>query len=812
MRIRVAVVAISILVGSGSSAGGALAHGVSPAGYVNPFGGTAAGAPNFGTGGGAANTYPGAVAPFGMLSWSPQTLPSTTNFASDYSYEDSKVAGFPLTHLSGAGCAVNGDFPITPTTAPVTSSPAELSSSDTNPAYASSFSHRFEQATPGYYGVTLNPATRAPIGVQLTAASRAGVGRFTFPAGATGSLLINAGGSENADSQAAVTIDPAARTITGTTSSGRFCFAPDTYTVYFAARFSRPFAAYGTWQKNLLMAGSTQASDTAVLPLNPPAGEFNIPGDPSGTAQAGGYVSFGSRGGPVEMRIGISYVSAQDAMDNLRREVGERSFAAQRAVDTGAWNRALGRLAVAGGSLADRRTFYTTLYHALLAPAVFSDENGSYVGMDGQVHRVAAGHAIYENYSGWDIYRSEIPLLAMLFPARAADMAASLVADEQQSGWLPKWSVANGQTDVMVGDPADPMIAAAWAFGARGFDVHAALAAMIKGATQEGVSSNAQYVERQDLSDYENHHYVPTEDNTSNVGATFAPTLVWGSVSTTLEYTTADFSLAQFAARAACDAPTYRTFIGRSAWWRNVYDPSLGWVAARSQSGGFASGSSATSTSDFVEGDAAQYTWMVPYDYAGLFGVMGGRARARAKLDAFLSRLNAGPGAPYAFLGNEPTLQTPYIYDWLGEPWRAQAIVRRAILGLYSYKPTGYPGNDDLGEMSSWYVLGALGLYPEIPGTSILALSSPLFPRITMQLAHGRLVLVAPRAGDRTPYIRSLKLNGRAFNRPWVDFAQLVRGGRLAFTLGSRPARSWGSGLRVTPPSYGPAAAVPRCG
>jgi predicted alpha-1,2-mannosidase len=548
-------------------------------------------------------------------------------------------------------------------------------------------------------------------------------------------------------------------------------------------------------------------SDPGALNYTPiPGGPPSIPGNPSGTAQSGAYLTFNTtQDRVVEVRVGLSYVSTADALQNLEDETGARTFDQLRASATAAWSRALSAVRVSGGTVRDRRTFYTALYHALLEPSVFSDDNGTYMGMDGQVHTVAAGHVQYANFSEWDIYRSEIPLLAMLYPERASDMVQSLLNDAAQSGWLPKWPVADGQTNVMDGDSADPIIAGAYAFGARSFDTTAALAAMVKGATQSGVSTNGEYVERPALAEYERLGYVPHEMNGDSIQATLEPTIPWGSVSTTLDYATDDFSIAQFADRALRDSPVYRQFLSRSGNWINVYDPSIGLMAARSSDGAFLAGQGPTSTADFVEGDAAQYTWMVPFNLASLFAHLGGTAVARKRLDAFFAQLNTGPASTTAFLGNEPTLETPWEYDWLGEPYRTEQVVRKALLTLYGPGPADYPGNDDLGEMSSWYVLAAIGFYPEIPGTPILALGSPLFPRITLRLGTHRVALRAPAASDSRPYVHGLEVHGRAWTRPWITYAALASARTLDYHLSATPDRSWGSAAHALPPSFPPA-------
>ena len=448
--------------------------------------------------------------------------------------------------------------------------------------------------------------------------------------------------------------------------------------------------------------------------------------------------------------------------------------------------------------------------------------------MDGQVHR-ARGYVQYADFSGWDTYRTQMQLLALLVPERASDMVRSLLADAEQSGCLPRWSYANGQSMTMVGDSADPMIASAAAFGAGGFDRDAALAAMLRGATESCRSSNGEYLQRQGQDQYLALGYVPfdLDTNTRNANSIYGdPDAVWGSAATTLEYTLDDFAIAQFAARSLGDASTYRAFMARSANWRRLFNPASGMLEPRYADGRFPSPYDNLAGAGFVEGNSAQYTWMVPHDPAGLIARLGGRVRTAARLDRFLRRLNAGPGgthADHALLGNEPTLGTPWLYDWAGRPYRTQAVVRRALLALYDTSPDGYPGNDDLGTLSAWYVWGALGLYPAVPGVGVLALGSPLFARAVVRLPHRRRALIrAARAATsgagkqrqrqiadqprRRPYVQSLRLDGP----PRQALDDLLRAGPRRHPLlppRVRPNRRWGAAagcraavLRARPP------------
>jgi predicted alpha-1,2-mannosidase len=799
----------------------AVVSAAGPSDEVSVFAGTEPGGDAFGGG----HNFPGATVPFGMVQWGPDTVPADLH-SGGYDYRDRHIRGFSLTHLSGAGCALYGDFPFLPTTEPIRASPATAGGGLTG-RFQPGFSHAQERARPGFYSVRLNPVGGGAIDTALTATTRTGMARFSFPRSPHASVLIDAGGSAKADDLAEVRIDPGKREISGSASSGYFCAQRPRYRVYFAATFSRPFGAYGTWTRQKLAPGSTAAVDQR----QPSTVAAN-------TAQAGAYASFDTRRNrTVGVRVAVSFVSVAGARANLAAENRSASFGAVKAKAEDEWDHALSSIEIGGGGTGNVETFYTALYHALLAPRTFSDADGRYIGMDGAVHR-AEGRIQYADFSGWDIYRTQIPLLAMLMPRRASDIVASMLADARESGCLPRWSYANGQSMTMVGDPADPIVASAAAFGARRFDARAALEAMLKGANEDCRSADGSYVQRQGLDRYKALGYVPFDLDTRrrNANSLFGdPEAVWASAATTLEYAIDDFSIAQFAARSLGDRAAYRSFMLRSGNWRNLLNPLSAQIEPRFEDGTFAPHYDNLHGAGFAEGDSAQYTWLVPQNPAGLFAAIGGRAAAVTRLDRFLRTLNGGPGATHAdhaLLGNEPNLNVPWLYDWAGAPYKTQAVVRRA-LQLYDTAPDGYPGNDDLGTLSSWYVLGALGLYPEVPGTDVLAIGSPLFGRATVRLAGGRKLRIlasasrrssghgkshgkprfVPLALSRAPYIQSLRFNGHSYERPWTTFCALARGATLTYRLGARPVRGWGASAAALPPSFGTGRPMPpnRC-
>jgi predicted alpha-1,2-mannosidase len=774
---------------------------------VDPLVGTAPGAPDFGTGGGAGATFPGAVVPFGMVQFSPDTLPGTANYAGGYSFRDGALRGFGLTHFSGAGCALFQDVPFLPTVTTVGRSPAAPRSSDLRPEYVPRFRHDREQAAPGDYRVVLDPGTPRAVAAEVSATTRTGAARFTYPATRAATMLVNAGGSAMANGEAAVRVDPTRREVIGMAESGRFCFQPARYRVYFAARFDRPFAAYGTWRRQAVARGSRRATDRSANPTNYkpiPGGPAALPGNPSTTAQAGAYVTFEARRRrTVELRVGVSFTSIAGARANLRAEGAGRGFVAIRRAAQARWRRLLARATVTGGRRADRASFYTALYHALLHPNVVSDADGRYRGMDGRVHR-ARGFAKHGNLSGWDVYRGQQQLVAMLEPPRAAAIVRSLLAGAHESGCLPRWPVVAAQTNVMVGDPSAAIIASAHALGVRGFDARAALRVAVRGATRVCHTANGDYTEREALAEYLRLGYVPhdldVDANAHTVGARDRP---WGTAATTLEYAVADAAIAQLAARLG-ERHTAAALRRRAGGWRRLVEPRLRTIVPRFADGRFLAPFVSAGGNGFVEGNGAQYAWLVPHDPAGLAASMGGRSAARARLDRFFTLLNAGPAWPFAFLGNEPGLGTPWLYDWLGAPWKTQRVVRRALLELYRPTPGGLPGNDDGGAMSAWWVLGALGLYPAVPGADVLALGSPLFERATLRLGDARVTIAAPRASRGRPYVRALRVAGRPWTKPWLRFARLRRARRIDVRLAATPDRRWGAARAEAPPSLGP--------
>ncbi len=741
-------------------------HGTyNPVRYVNPFSGTAR----------DGDEFPGATMPFGMIQWSPDTGPHRR--LGGYNYADSIIYGFSVDHLSGAGCYYGGDFAFSPLLGTNAIMPPVKRT-----AFPEAFSHSNETAHPGYYAVKLDNRITA----QLTATIRTGFGRFIFPDHGTPTIAINAGSNIMNDfrgykMESSVTIDPAAHSISGAATSGHFCSTKyDTRTIYLYAVFNRPFAGYGTWGDSKLMKN-----------------DVNGEGHTSGA-----YVTFSpTKGRTVLVKIGISYVSVANAKQNLEAENPVSRFSSRDfniAVRTAGriWNSWLNRVTVTGGTLADRETFYSMVYHTLLGPTICSDVNGQYPGSDGKVHTMPHGHLMYSDFSGWDIYRSEAQWLAMIAPRHSGDMAQSLLLDYEQGGTFPRWPVPNMDSGVMMGDPSAAIIADYYAFGARDFEVQKAFRGLMRAATDTSVYAPLSHTyERDALGDYLKLGYVPENQRGG-----------YGNVSMTLEYCAADFALSRMA-KSLGHSSDAAVLLKHAQNWENLYNPATGFIQMKRRDGAWAPDFSDSVLSydhdqAYVEGTASQYTWAVPWNEKGLAEKMGGIKVAAARLDKFFTRLNAGTRSVYCYLGNEPCLETPWIYDFFGMPYKSQAVVRRAMVKLYSYKPLGYPGNDDLGEMSSWYVFSALGIYPELPGSDIFVLGSPLFRKAVLHLHGGNVTIIGRGAGDDAPYVHSLTLNGKKWNKVWFRYSDISRGGSLVFNLSRNPDTHWASAPEDTAPSY----------
>jgi predicted alpha-1,2-mannosidase len=726
--------------------------------------------PIIGTDGGG-NTFPGATMPFGMVQWSPDT-----NQDAWYIHGQKQIYGFSLTHVSGAGCPLYGDFAVMPTADALVSSPG----TDFAP-YAAAFDHGGEEAHPGYYAVTLSNGVR----VELTVTDRAGITRFRFPDGVPARLLVNAGSSANTRTKAERGSDAYSNRIdlgggdsfSGSVAAGGFCGTDSHYKLYVNGRFNKPYKSTALWQDDLILGPKPSAEGK----------------------HTGAWLDFGNEH-EVILKVGISFVGNEGARTNLTREIPGWDFDRMRERARELWSDLLNRATVEGGTADQRKIFYTGVYHSFLSPNIFSDEDGKYIGFDEKTHTLAAArqHAQYANFSDWDIYRNTVQWQALFDPGRESDMMQSLVNDAAQSGWYPRWPAANDVTYVMSGDSPVILLASSYAFGARNFDTETALKYMIKAGSTPGVGPH-EGSERQFLADYLKLGYVPVEKDSA-------------SASRTLEYVSDDFAIAQFARNIGHEAE-YRTFLDRSANWKNLLDPETRWIRPRASDGvwiaGFDPESSmpkrpnASLSSDqigFEEGNTYQYSFMIPFDYPALFAAMGGEAAVEPRLDKFFAKLRCW-GEPCFNMENEPDFVTPYAYVFAGEPWKTQALVPRIAKETFKTTPDGLPGNDDLGATSGVYVWNALGFYPAVPGVGGLVLGSPLFDKAMLRLADGRTVAIARQGAG--VYVQNVTIDGANQRSTWLTVDQLHSGTtQLVFTMGTEPNKAWGSALTDRPPVF----------
>jgi predicted alpha-1,2-mannosidase len=617
-----------------------------------------------------------------------------------------------------------------------------------NTSATDSFSHSNESANAGDYKVALaNGVT-----TELTATTRTGMAQFTFPSTTQANLIFKLTGSQQGDTATSFTVVSSTE-VEGYVTSGNFCGPSPAYTVYFDMQFNQASTAHGPG------SGAT-------------------------------YLTFNTTGNQTLLaKIGISYVSEANAKANLTAENPNWNFSATQSAAHAAWNALLGKVAVAGGTSAQQQIFYTALYHSLLHPNVDSDVNGQYTGVDGKVHTVDSGHsAFYTNYSGWDIYRSQAQLEGLVDPAVADDTAQSMVDDYAQDGMFPKWMLDNGENETMVGDPSDAIIADYYAFGATNFNTSSALTDMVAEATTTNdIRPGGNYLNTPG--------FLPHD-------GTYGCCNFYGPAATTLEYDTADFALSVFAGSLG-NGGDQQTFANRAQDWRNVLDPNSGFDQPRDADGDWLTGFDPTSSNDFVEADSWIYTGMVPFDLAGLAAAKGGNTAMNEYLNATLGSFTGANG--YAWVGNEPSIELPWEYDYTGEPYQTQATVRAIQDQIWTDTPNGLAdGNDDLGAMSAWYVWSALGMFPETPGTAALALGSPMFTQAVIALPSGNtLTINGNGAADDAPYVQSATWNGAAWNDAYAPTAAITGGGTLSYTVGTAANTSWASASTEVPPSYG---------
>ncbi len=745
-----------------------------PTGQVDPFIGTAA----------HGHTFPGATLPFGMVQLSPDTRLRGWDGCSGYHYDDEIVYGFSHTHLSGTGIADYADILLMPVTLPAGRAPA---SADPEYPYAARFDHRTESAGPGWYRLAL----REPeVFVELTATERVGIHRYTFggieraASERTGEGQSSADARSNGAARPAVLLDLRHRDevveawveqVSPTELVGfrrSRSWARD-QRVYFALALSAPLTTIrpvGGADSSAKTEGRWQGQDVRLM-LEP---------DPSDE--------------PLVIRVALSAVSAEGARANLRAEAPHEDFDEYRRRAQLRWREALSVIEIEGGTPAQRRTFYTALYHSMLAPNLYEDVDGRYRGMDRAVHD-SDGFVAYTVFSLWDTFRATHPLLAIIDPPRANDFVRTLLAQADTGGHLPMWELAGNYTGTMIGYHAVSVIADAWAKGIRDFDARRALQAAITSADADHLG----------LPGYRRQGYVPAEQEHE-------------SVSKTLEYAYDDWCIAQLA-EAVGDLEQRDRFLRRAQSWRNLFHPPSGLFVARDNGDWVPDFDPREVNLHYTEANAWQYGLFVPHDVGGLIEAHGGREPLEMTLDQLFTEPSALAGRHQVDItgligqyaqGNEPSHHAAYLYPYVGQAPKGQARIREILDTLYSDRPDGLSGNDDCGQMSSWYVFSALGFYPLAPGRDDYVIGTPLFPRATIHLPGGKdFVIEAPEVSAENVYVRSATLDGREHRQARLRHAQIVDGGRLRFEMGSRPNPNWGAIEPDPPLSSGSARMLP---
>lgn len=723
--------------------------------YVNALQGT-----NSSPGYSAGNIFPAIALPFGMNFWSPQTGKNGDGWK--YRYDATTIRGFEQTHQCSPWMNDYAVFSLMPVTGKLTVQEDER---------ASAFRHSNEIARPDYYRVKFDN----DIVTEITPTERGAAFRFSFPKSGKAFIVFD-GYTGMSD----VTIDAQHKTITGYVSSG--LFIPHNFKNYFVITFDKPFVSYGTWDGN---DGRVQA------------GQDTVSGKKKGV-----YLEF-AKGMKVEAKVASSYISSEQAALNLSRELGADAFDRLKAKATAAWNATLNRVLVEGGTKEQMETFYSCLYRANLFPCKFYelDAGGKpyyFSPNDGKIHQ---GY-FYTDEGYWDTFRAQFPLSNILYPEMQGRYTSAILAVKQQCGWLPSWSFPGETGGVMIGNHAMSLLADAWAKGIHTFNPDTALNYYFHEAT--GSAPDGRFG-RKDWRDYFILGYIPYPE--SGVAAT----------AKTLEYCYDDFCAYQLAKMT--NNTFYENIFARQLYnYKNVFNPATGFMEGRNAAGEWDKHFNPYEWGGpFVEGNAWHYTWSVFHDVRGLINLMGGDAAFIRKADSVFTvsdSVNVGTYGDtihemremvsakmgqYA-QGNEPIEHLIYLYAYAGQPWKTQMRIRETMAKLYNATPDGYPGDEDEGQMSSWYVLSALGIYSVCPGTDQYVIGSPVFRKATISLENGKKFTIEAAHNDAgNVYIQNAALNGKPYSRNWITYNDIMNGGVLHFDMSNKPNYERGTGAADRP-------------
>lgn len=702
-------------------------------GYTNPMIGT-----DF-----TGNTYPGAQVPFGMVQLSPDNGLPGWDRISGYYYPDSTIAGFSHTHLSGTGAGDLYDISFMPVTNPYKTGAEPL-------GIYSSFSHNDESASAGYYRVLLKDYN---IHVELTATERCGIQRYTFPE-AESSIFLNLKKAMNWD----FTADSHIEVVDSCTIRGyrhSWGWSPKQY-IYFQTRFSRPFDAF-------------QLDTTAITTKD--KGRI-------GTAAVARFDFKTQQNEEILVTTALSGTSMEAAARNLEAEAPKDDFDFYMKQAQENWTKELAKIEVTSDDADKKTIFYTAMYHAMLAPTIYSDVDGSYFGPDGQVHQ-AEGWTNYSTFSLWDTYRASHPLFTYIQPERVSDMIQCFLHFYEQNGALPLWNLYGWETDMMIGYHAVPVIVDAYLKGIGDFDPVKALEACVTTANRDDYRSIGFYKEKGYVaSDHEN----------------------W-SMSKTMEYAYDDYCIARMA-EAMGEKEIADEFYRRSQNYRNVFNPETSFMQPRDSKGNFIPNYDPEAyIEDICESNGWQYYWSVAHDIDGLIELTGGEARFAERLDSMftyettdkskLPIFSTGMIGQYAH-GNEPGHHVIYLYNRVKQPWKTQQYAAQVMHTLYENTPDGICGNEDCGQMSSWYVFSAMGFYPVDPISGQYEIGSPIFPEVKMYLANGKTFVVrAENVSDENIYIQSVTVNGQPYNKSYITHEMIMQGDTIHFVMGNKPGPVW---------------------
>ena len=701
--------------------------------------------PRIGTGG-HGHVFYGANVPYGFIQLGPTSIPQSWDWVSGYHVSDSTVIGFPHTHLSGTGIGDLHDINVMPVVGEVTYSRGDASSYETG---LWSYSDRSKEVvTPGYYRTHLS---RYNVDVELTATKRVGFHKYTFLGNESPAIVFDMvnGGCWDKTTEAVI------RVVNDSTVSGyRYSKGwADDQRVFFRAEFSRKF-------------------DNVEFIVNDSVKE----GDMAKGAQLFARVNFAAGNQePVYMKVALSPTSEEGAQLNMQTELSGWDFEKTIADAKAAWNKELNKVKVYTTDEASKKIFYTSLYHTLFAPSEFCDVNGDYYGADKQMHK-DEGFVNYTTFSLWDTYRAAQPLMTILHPEKMSDIINTMLHIHQQQGKLPVWHLMGCETNCMVGNPGVPVVADAILKDIKGFDTELAFKALKESSMlpERGMEHRIEY------------GFIPADKMTE-------------AIAYDMEYAIADWAVAQ-AAQKLGKQEDYEYFLKRSKSYKNYFDASTGFMRGKMLDGSwrtpFSPYASSHRDDDYCEGNAWQYTWLVPHDVEGLVECVGSKEAFVNKLDSlFLANGDMGEASSpdisgligqYAH-GNEPSHHTVYLYTLVGQPWKTADRIKEILHTMYTDQPDGLSGNEDVGQMSAWYILSSFGFYQVEPAGGKFVFGYPNFDKVEIAVPAGKFVIERENKGQQNNYIQGIVFNGTEYKKPWIEYADIMKGGELKFLMGDEP-------------------------